>query len=329
MADAPVAPDGVMIEVALHELVDKAANPNVPYGPAEVAADAAACVEAGATLVHFHARDPETGAQRWHDDALYTDAMTRMRARGVAPDVAWYPTYPGVRPEVAVHDSMPHLAVLARAAGLELAAIDVGSGNLSPYHSETHAFLAADGVKRLPHSLFEEFTEFCRDHELRPYLGVYEPGHIRHVAAYLDAGWLDAPLVLKCFFSEHHPYGLPPVARSVEMTAEILETVLAGVEYEWFVQCYGRAIWDLVPAALATGGHARVGLGDYHPWDWPDTGADRPTNAELVARAVELAGDAGRPVATVAETRHRLGLPQGARRRIAPSSEKERAPSGP
>ena len=302
--------DGVMIEVALHELVGKSANPHVPYGPEEVAADAAACVDAGATLLHFHARDPDSGEQRWHDKALYTDTVARMRALGVATDVPWYPTYPGVRPEVAVRDSMPHVAVLADDVGLELAAIDVGSGNLSPYRAETREFLAADGVKRLPHSLFHEFTEFCRAHGLRPYLGVYEPGHVRHVAAYLDAGWLDAPLVLKCFFSKHHPYGLPPVARSVEMTAEILATVLAGMEYEWFVQCYGRAIWDLAPAALAHGGHLRVGLGDYHPWDWPDDGADQPTNTELVERAAKAAGDAGRPVATVVETRRRLGLPE-------------------
>ena len=308
MADASGTTDGVMIEAALHELVSKSANPHVPYGPEEVAADAAACAEAGATLLHFHARDPGSGEQRWHDDALYADAVMRMRALGVADDLPWYPTYPGVRPEEAVADSMPHVAVLARDLGLELAAIDVGSGNLSPYQPETREFLAADGVKRLPHSLFREFTDFCRAHGLRPYLGVYEPGHIRHVAAYLDAGWLDPPLVLKCFFSEHHPYGLPPVARSVEMTAEILATVLAGVEYEWFVQCYGRAIWDLAPAALENGGHLRVGLGDYHPWDWADTGGDQPTNAELVERAVKLAGDVGRPVTTVAETRRRVGL---------------------
>jgi uncharacterized protein (DUF849 family) len=303
-----MAPAPVLLEVALHELVSKSSNSHVPYGPDEVAADAAACVEAGATLVHFHARDPESGDQRWHDTALYTSTVDRMRALGVDEDVPWYPTYPGVRPEVAVEDSMPHVAELARDAGLELAAIDVGSGNLSPYRYETHEFLAADGVKRLSHARFREFTEFCGAHGLRPYLGVYEPGHVRHVAAYLDAGWLDAPLVLKCFFSEHHPYGLPPVARSVEMTAEILATVLAGVEYEWFVQCYGRAIWDLAPAALAIGGHVRVGLGDYHPWDWADEGADRPTNAELVEHAAKLAGDAGRPIATVAEARRHLGL---------------------
>jgi uncharacterized protein (DUF849 family) len=291
------------------KLVSKAANPHVPYGPDEVAADAAACVEAGATLLHFHARDPETGEQRWHDDALYSESVERMRARGVPSDVPWYPTYPGVRPGVAVHDSMPHLAVLAQPpVDLRLAAIDVGSGNLSPYNPATHEFLSPDSVKMLPHALFHEFTEFCRAHGLRPYLGVYEPGHLRHLAAYLDQGWLEEPLVIKLFFSEHHAYGLPAVARSVEMYAELLDVVLAGVTTTWFVQCYGRGIWELARPALDLGGHVRVGLGDYHPWDWPDPSSDQPTNAALVTHAAELVRDAGRELATVADARRLLGI---------------------
>lgn len=301
--------DPVIVEVALHELVSKAANPNVPYGPAEVAADAATCVDAGARLLHFHARDPLTGEQRWHDDGLYTETVTAIRERGVPASLPWYPTYPGVRPGVAVAHSMRHVAVLADAPiGLELAAIDVGSENLGAYDPARRAFLAPEGVKQLPHALFEEFSEFCRAHGLRPYLGVYEPGHLRHLSAYLDLGWLEPPLLIKCFFSEHHPYGLPPTARSVEMTAEVMDAVLAGVARTWFVQCYGRAILDLARPALDLGGHVRVGLGDHHPWEWPDAGGDRPTNTQLVERAVHLADWAGRPVATVEQTRALLGL---------------------
>jgi 3-keto-5-aminohexanoate cleavage enzyme len=304
-----VSDDALILEVALHELVQKAANPNVPYGPDEVASDAAACVDGGATLLHFHARDPATGDQRWHDDVLYADTVAAIRARGVAADTPWYPTYPGVRPGVAVRESMAHVAALAAPpVGLELAAIDLGSGNLSPYDPARKAFLNPDGVKQQPHSLFGEFAGFCREHGLRPYLGVYEPGHLRHIAAYLDLGWISPPLAIKCFFSEHHPYGLPPTPRSVEITAELIDTVLAGVERTWFVQCYGRGIFDLAGPALDLGGHVRVGLGDYHPWDWPDPSSDQPTNAALVARAAELAARAGRPLATVAETRRRLGL---------------------
>jgi len=302
--------DAVVIEGALHELVGKAANPNVPYGPEEVADDALACLAAGMTLLHFHARDATTGAQRWHDDAVYADAIARLRAGGAPADLPWYPTYPGVRPGVPVTESMAHLVPLARApVGLGMAAIDVGSFNLSPYNPATQRFVSPGSVKVLPHALFEEFCGFCAAHALRPYLGVYDPGHLRHIAAYLEQGWLAPPLVLKFFFSEYHPYGLPPEPRNLEFEVGLMDTVLAGVDRTWFVQCYGPSIWRLAGAALDLGGHLRVGLGDYHPWEWDaEPGTDRPTNAEMVARAAALAAERGRPVASVAEARKALGL---------------------
>jgi uncharacterized protein (DUF849 family) len=304
-----VTDDPVLIEVALNELVDKAANPHVPYGPEEVARDACACVGAGVTLLHFHAREPVSGEQRWHDDGLYREAIERVRGLGAPVDLPWYPTYPGVRPGVPVTESMAHLVPLSdRQTGLRLAAIDVGSFNLSPYNPVTRQFVGPASVKVLPHSLFEEFSAFCQEHGLRPYLGVYEIGHLRHLAAYLDQGWIEPPLVLKLFFSEFHPYGLPPAARSLEMQVELMDAVLAGVERVWFVQCYGPGIWSLAPAALDLGGHLRVGLGDLHPWEWAAPGAGQPTNTELVERAAALAVASGRGVATVADARARLGL---------------------
>jgi 3-keto-5-aminohexanoate cleavage enzyme len=189
-----------------------------------------------------------------------------------------------------------------------MAAIDLGSFNLSPYNPRTRQFVNPDSVKVLPHTRFEEFSAFCRANGLRPYLGVYEPGHLRHIAAYLEQGWVRPPLVLKFFFSEYHPYGLPARPRSVELQAELTDTVLAGVERVWFVQCYGPAIWQLAGPALDLGGHLRVGLGDYHPWEWEDRRGDRPTNAEMVARAAALVSEKGRAVATVDEARALLGL---------------------
>jgi 3-keto-5-aminohexanoate cleavage enzyme len=301
--------DPVIIEGALHELVDKAANPHVPYGAEEVATDACACVGAGLALLHFHARDARTGAQRWHDDTIYADAMRRVRALGAPPDLPWYPTYPGVRPGVPVRESMAHVVPLARDAGLGMAAIDLGSFNLSPYNPVTRRFVNPSSAKVLPHALFEEFSAFCAELALRPYLGVYEPGHLRHVAAYLDQGWVQPPLVLKFFFSEYHPYGLPPHPRSLAVLVDVMDDVLAGVPRTWFVQCYGPSIWRLAGPALELGGHVRVGLGDFHPWEWEEPpGAEQPTNLDMVARAAALALGAGRPVATVAQARALLGL---------------------
>lgn len=302
--------DPVVIEVALHELVAKSTNPNVPYGPDEVAADALACRDAGASFLHFHARDPVTGEQRWHDDALYADAVARMRASGLPADLPWYPTYPGLRPGTPVAESMRHVAALAGPpVDLRLAAVDVGSFNLASYDPDARRFVG-DTVKQLPHALFGEFAAFCSAHGLRPYLGLYEPGHLRAVAAYLDLGWVSPPLVCKLFFSEHHPYNLPPVPRSVETWADLFRTVLPGVEVTWFVQCYGHGLPELARAALDAGGHVRVGLGDHHPWDRPDRAGGTPTNRRLVEDVVRLAAGCGRPPAGVAEARRLLGLDQ-------------------
>ena len=79
----------MMIEAAINELASKKYNPNVPYGPEEVAEDALACIEAGATIVHFHARDADTGAQLWTDANVYGEAMAMIRR-----DQARRPTVP-------------------------------------------------------------------------------------------------------------------------------------------------------------------------------------------------------------------------------------------
>ena len=104
-------------------------------------------------------RDAASGAQRWHDDAVYTETVAAIRARGVPADVPWYPTYPGVRPELAVHDSMPHLAVLAQEPVRARARGDrrrLGEPQrVQPRDARVHE---SESVKRLPHSLFEEFT---------------------------------------------------------------------------------------------------------------------------------------------------------------------------
>jgi 3-keto-5-aminohexanoate cleavage enzyme len=63
----------LIIDARLNEYTMRDPNPNVPYSPAEIGADAAACREAGASIVHYHARDPESGAAS-NDTELYKAA---------------------------------------------------------------------------------------------------------------------------------------------------------------------------------------------------------------------------------------------------------------
>ena len=130
----------MMIEAAINELASKKYNPNVPYGPEEVAEDALACIEAGATIVHFHARDADTGAQLWTDATVYSEAMAMIRRD--RPDALLYPSYPGARPK---EQRFAHIAALANdpAAKLDLATFDVGATNNSGVDPDTGAFRPA------------------------------------------------------------------------------------------------------------------------------------------------------------------------------------------
>ena len=295
----------LIIEGALHELVTKETNPHTPYGPEEVAADTAACVTAGMSLLHFHARDPETGEQRWTDAESYRKAIRAARRLGVPETLPWYPTYGGLDPA-----AFAHVAELAAdpAVGLGMTSIDIGTDNLNDWNPRTREFVAPDWVQTLPHAGAQKLLDLARGLKLRPYLILYEPGHLRHVGAYLDKGWIEAPILLRFNFSDFAPYGLPPRPESVDMIAEMIEMVLPGVPVDWFIACHGPSVWEMVPAAIAAGAHVRVGIGQYHPWFWPDERYDRPTNAEQIAWVVEMAKTAGREIATPEEARGMLGL---------------------
>jgi 3-keto-5-aminohexanoate cleavage enzyme len=295
----------LIIEAALHEFVPKSTNPHIPYGADEVAADTASCIAAGLSFLHFHARHGVTGAQLWTDPEPYREAILAMRRRGVSAELPWYPTYGGL--DLA---SFSHIAALAAdpAIRLAMAAIDIGTDNLNDFDPETRQFIDPDSVKTLSHAAAKDLFDLCRELKLRPYIGVFEPGHLRHVGTYLDKGWIEPPVILRFFFSDFAPFGLPPHPECVGMYAEMIEMVMPDVPVEWFVACAGPSIWDLAPAAIAAGGHVRAGIGQYHPTSWPDRSGEKPTNAEQVARVARLAQSMGREPASPAEARAILGL---------------------
>jgi uncharacterized protein (DUF849 family) len=81
----------------------------------------------------------------------------------------------------------------------------------------------------------------------------------------------------------------------------MLEVMPRQTAYPWGVACGGGSLLPLVPLIARLGGHVSIGLGDY---PYPELGA--PTNADLVSRAVELARENGRQIASIEETRRIL-----------------------
>ena len=129
--------------------------------------------------------------------------------------------------------------------------------------------------------------------------GSTEPGHLRQVLAYHEMGLVKAPLLLKFYFTDKHPYGLPPTAQGLEM---YLSMVPPDVPHLWFIEAKGGAYLPMMRLAVSQGGHVRIGIGDC-----PLLDGEPVSNAEQVRRFAALARQAGREVATPSEARAMMG----------------------
>src|SRR5262245_3437953 len=183
----------VVIEVGLNEAATRDENPWVPISPEEIAADALRCAEAGASIVHFHARDPDTGEQRLDDTDLYRAAVKAVRAAGC--DVLLYPSYPPFlsgRGDPLV-ERFGHVLALADDPGLgmRIAPLDMGSLNfVFASEGELAALPLEWSVYQNPFPLLERMAEQCAARKLITTLAIFELGHLRATMALLAAGKL-------------------------------------------------------------------------------------------------------------------------------------------
>ena len=299
--------DAVIIEVGLNEGAARAVNPHVPVTPAECAADALRCRDAGASTIHWHARDPSTGEQQLGDADLYAEALGVMRSAGLVG----YPSYP-VDAGLPVERRLDHVWDLQARGELEIAPIDLGSVSTIPWSRGRKDFADLDGLRARPGVVDNPLTfvldavERAEALRMPMTFGAFDVGCSRIVRMLVESGWLTGPVLHKVFLSEGWAVGpLPSVAALELHVAQLPE----GLDGEWMVVPYSSSdpavIEQLCRAALERGGHVRVGIGD--------SAAANPaaTNAELVEQVAVWAGDAGRPVATTADVRERLGLAVG------------------
>jgi 3-keto-5-aminohexanoate cleavage enzyme len=295
MAAAPV-----VIEVALNGMTTPARNPNVPRTPEQIAACALRCLEAGAAIVHTHNDSIDLPL----DVAVQQYAASWQPVLDVRPDAILYPTQGSGGTMV---EKMAHLAPLVEDTGLRLGVVDPGCVNLSWADAEGLPAVESRPYVNSIADIHEAFRE-CTRLGIGASIAIYDPTWLQHTLAFHRAGRLPQGSMIKLYFGGPHGYfargvgvsfGLPPTLTALAAYLEML----GDYPGPWSVSALGGDITRTPVArrALELGGHVKVGLEDH-------AGDRTPTNEELVAEAVALAIEVGRPVASCAEAAEILGL---------------------
>jgi len=293
--------DALIIDARLNEYTMRDRNPNVPWSPEEIGRDAAACREAGASIVHYHARHPETGAPSG-EAALYAAAAREIRARC---DVLVMPTL-GAGQIPNLEDRFAHIEVMAKdpATRADLVPLDLATTNLpifTPAGPGGRPALVADDLHYLNTvGMLKQLAARSRAVGAVPMAAIWSVGSLRLLDALIATGSLAEPCYAELFCTEAGLLaGHPGTRRGLEAYLDFLPP---GRRVWWAVACYGASALELAEFAIERGGHVALGLGDYA---YPELGK-APTNADVVAAVAAVARRRGRKLAAPAELR--IGL---------------------
>ena len=264
--------------------------PAIPYTPDEYAAEARRIVDEGGVHIHIHARKPDgTPSYDAEDFVAIRDAIV-----GEVGDAAIINFSTGTL-GVSVEQRVSYL----EAGRPDVAALNMGSLNYAKYSQKRKDFVF-QFVFANPFDEIVELLRAMRELGIKPEHECFDIGHVASLEPLLDMGLLEAPL--HADFVMGVLGGIPATARNL---AAMADNMPAGGPHHWGVIGIGRSQWTMLAAALSLGGSIRVGLEDN--FYLPD-GTMARSNGELIAKARQMAQDAGRRPATVAEARALLGL---------------------
>jgi uncharacterized protein (DUF849 family) len=283
-------------------------SPYLPVTPEEITEAAVGAAEAGAAIIHLHARDPQTGKPDQTPEAFArflpqikqrTDAVVNLTTGGA--------------PYMTIEERVKPAAVFKP----EVASLNMGSMNfglfpmLNRFKEFKHEWEreALENSRNLvfknTYKDIEYVLRTCSDNETRFEFECYDVSHLYNLAHFLDRGVVKPPLFVQTVFGilggiGPHPEDVLHMKRTADR--------LFGDQYRWSVLGAGRNQMPVAAIAAAMGANVRVGLED-SLWDGPGTLA--ATNAAQVKRVRMILEGLSLEVATPAEAREILQLKGG------------------
>ena len=282
------------IEVALNGAWTRRAQPRIPVTAAEVVREGVECVRAGAAIVHAHTLDPGTGRQN-NDVENCAAFMSGIREK---VDAIVYPTAVPAPNRTDWKERCATIVELVKRGHAEWGFIDPGSVNL--WRADAPA-APAYGDDRAIYSNSPGFVEYvmqqAEEHQFHPAYACYEPGFVRHGAMLHRRHPRTPAPIYRFMLTSAFTFSFPPEVWALEAYVKLVQQVSPGAQ--WMVAGLGVDVLPLIPAAVAMGGHVRVGLED------APHGSPR-SNLELVEAAVVAIQKAGGEPATAADVRETL-----------------------
>jgi len=283
-------------------------SPHLPVTAEEIADAAIGAAEAGAAIVHLHARNPETGAPD-QSPARFEPFLRVIRQRS---DCVVNITTGGAPTMLVDERITPAVAFKP-----EVASLNMGSMNFGLYpmlerfkdfrHDWERPYLegSKDRIFRNTFADIERILVTCADQGTRFEIECYDIGHLYTLAHFVDRGLVKPPFFVQSVFGilggiGGHPEDVMHMKRTADR--------LFGDDYEWSVLGAGRNQMRIAAMSAGMGGHVRVGLEDSL---WIGPGQLARSNAEQVAQARALIEGLGLEIATPADAREILKLKGG------------------
>jgi uncharacterized protein (DUF849 family) len=280
-------------------------SPHLPVTPAEIAKAAIGAAEAGAAIVHLHARDPKDGSPS-QDPSLFHEFLPQI---AVASDVIINITTGGAATMTIEDRLQPALQLKPEVASLNMGSMNFGLYEmLGRYKEFRHAWekpYLEGSDERIFKNTFRDIAYIltsCSENDTRFEIECYDIGHLYTAAHFLDRKLVKPPLFIQSVFGIRGGIGAHP-----EDVVHMKRTAdrLFGDQYYWSVLGAGRNQMQVAAQAAVMGGNVRVGLEDSL---WLGRGQLAKSNAEQVAKAKRMLEELGLAIATPDDARQMLKL---------------------
>jgi 3-keto-5-aminohexanoate cleavage enzyme len=275
----------------------KEANEFIPETADEIAASVRDAYEAGAAMVHIHARNPQQLTEGARETETWREVLRKVRQS--CPDIIINATT-GAGPGMTMEERASSLAAEPEVASLNLAP-DMSKFKLKeraaplPYPRPA---LEIDECIPFTYGQIHRFAAEMKQRGIKPELELYHPGCAWVVNYLIEHDLIEKPYWMQTVMG-YQTGSFPTVENVLQLLKEFPEGAL------WLCSAIGPFQLPLTTLAILMGGHVRVGLEDNVYYS---RGRRARSNAELVQRTVRIAHELNRAVATPAQARATLGL---------------------